>query len=205
MAWLDFLRGRRDETSELPLFPLNTVLFPGGVLGLKVFEARYLDMAARCLRERAPFGICLAQSEENGLTEPHEVGTLAEIVNADMAQAGVLMLTVRGGGRFRIEHAERGAEGLLTARVAWLAEPPSLDVPAARQRLLPVLKRIVGDLGVEKVPEPHRWDDAAWVGYRLAEAMPVQNLAKQKLLELENPLARLEILEKFLEQKRLLA
>ncbi len=205
MAWLDFLRGRQEETPEIPVFPLNTVLFPGGVLGLKVFETRYLDMAARCLREQTPFGVSLAQADEGGLAVPHAIGTLAEIRHADMEQAGLLLLTVQGGRRFRIESTQRAADGLLVARVSLLAESPQMAVPATRQRLLPFLVRVVSDLGKDKVPEPHNWDDAAWVGYRLAEAMPVQNLAKQKLLELDNPLARLEILEKYLEQKKLIA
>lgn len=205
MAWLDFLK--RERADEIPIFPLNTVLFPGGILHLKVFETRYLDMAARCLKDKTPFGVCLAQvgTEEDGLLQPHAVGTLAEIVAADMEQVGVLLLTVRGGERFHIESTRSGADGLCHGRVRFLAQPPHLELPAERQRLLPLLLRIVSDLGPEKMPEPHAYDDAEWVSYRLTEAMPVQNLAKQKLLELDNPLARLEILEKYLDQKNLLA
>ena len=190
----------------LPIFPLNTVLFPGGLLKLQVFETRYLDMASACLRKKTPFGICLAKAGQEGeaLVQPHPVGTLAEIVQADMEQAGILLLTVRGGERFRILSGEAQANQLLKAEVEYLPVPPKLAPPPERSRLMPLLIRIISDLGPEKMPEPHAFDDAEWIGYRLTEVLPVPNLAKQKLLELENPLTRLEILERYLADHQLL-
>ncbi|HOI51759.1 MAG TPA: LON peptidase substrate-binding domain-containing protein [Azonexus sp.] len=208
MGWFDFIRapgGGGVETLEIPLFPLNTVLFPGGVQPLKVFEQRYLDMAAACLKDNTPFGICLidAGAEVGEAAVPHTVGTLASIANWEMEQLGILMLDAIGGRRFRILDHEVGADRLLRATVELLAEP-EVPLPQNRERLLPLLQRVVGDLGPARMPEPHRYDDAGWVGYRLTEVLPIQNLAKQKLLELDDPLARLEILETFLDQRKLL-
>ena len=216
MGLFDFFRRppiSRPEPSvllDIPLFPLNTVLFPGGLLPLKVFEQRYLDMAAACMKEGRPFGVCLIdQGTEvaepgSGATTPHPVGTLADIVAWDMEQLGILQLTVRGGQRFRIIESRSEPNALLRARVRLYPEDEPVPLPPERQRLVPLLQRIVSDQGPERVPEPHAFADAAWVGYRLTEILPVQNLAKQKLLELEDALTRLEILEKFLDQRRLL-
>jgi Lon protease-like protein len=192
---------------EIALFPLNAVLFPGGVLSLKVFEQRYLDMAAACMKDGTPFGVCLiASGKEVGKTAlPHKVGTLAHIDSGDMPQLGILMLEVRGGRRFRIVSQVTQPDGLLRAQVELLDEPARQAVPAAQQSLLPLLQKIAGDLGPAKMPEPHVFDDAAWVGYRLTEVVPVQQLAKQKLLELQDPLSRLEILHTYLAQRKLVA
>lgn len=209
MGWFDFARsptGASVDTLQIPVFPLNTVLFPGGVLPLKIFEQRYLDMAANCMRENTPFGVCLiAKGGETGLAaEPHMVGTLASIGNWEMEQLGILMITAQGGRRFRIIESSVGPDNLLVASVELLADVVPGPLPPARERLLPLLRRVVKDLGNERIPEPHRYDDAEWVGYRITEVLPIHNLAKQKLLELEDPLTRLEILEKFLDQRNLL-
>jgi len=208
VGWFDFVRapgGGSVETLRIPLFPLNTVLFPGSVLPLKIFEQRYLDMAAACLKENSPFGICLIEAggEVGEAAVPHTVGTLASIANWEMEQLGILQINAIGGRRFRVIDHEVGSEKLLIATVELLAEA-EVPLPQNRERLLPLLQRVIGDLGPQRMPEPHRYDDAGWVGYRLTEVLPVQNLAKQKLLELDDPLARLEILEKFLDQRKLL-
>lgn len=209
MGWFDFARapsGTTVETLRLPLFPLNTVLFPGGVQPLKIFEQRYLDMAAACMKENSPFGICLiaSGSETGKAAEPHAVGTLASIGDWEMEQLGILQITAHGGRRFRIIETRSNADNLLEATVELLAIGEPARIPTERQRLLPLLQRIVNDLGPQRMPEPHRFDDAEWVGYRITEVLPIQNLAKQKLLELDDPLARLEILETFLDQRKLL-
>jgi hypothetical protein len=209
MGWFDFVRspdGASIETLHLPLFPLNTVLFPGGILPLKIFEQRYLDMAAACLKDNKPFGVCLiAEGAETGrAAEPHPVGTLAQIVNWEMPQLGILMISAHGGRRFRIIEHEAGPDKLLQANVELLADSGATPFPLERKRLIPLLRRVVNDLGHERIAEPHRYDEAEWVGYRLTEILPVQNMAKQKLLELDDPLARLEILERFLDQRKLL-
>lgn len=193
------------ERMDISLFPLGAVLFPGGTLSLKVFEQRYLDMTAACMKKKQPFGVCLiARGKEVGeAAVPHRVGTLAHIDDADVPQLGIMMLKLHGGRRFRILSDEIQADGLLRAEVELLDEPVARAIPPAQQGLLPLLMKIVNDLGPEKMPEPHAFDDAAWVGYRLTEILPVQALAKQKLLELEDPVSRLEIIHAYLAQRQL--
>ena len=193
------------ERLTIPLFPLGTVLCPGGRLALKIFEQRYLDMAAACLKQQAPFGVCLiARGKEVGESaEPHAVGTLAHFADADMEQLGILLASVRGGRRFRILTTQPQADGLLRAEVELLPEQSAEPVPEAWSGLVHLLRRVAADLGPERLPEPHAFDDALWVGYRLTEIVPVQALAKQKLLELDDPLVRLEILHTYLAQRRL--
>ena len=219
MSWLDFLKKVQGDVAdvaeviveptrlEIPLFPLSGVLFPGGVLSLKVFEQRYLDMAAVCMKEHSPFGVCLiASGKEVGQPAvPHGVGTLAHIDRGDMPQLGILMLDVHGGQRFRIVSQSTQPDGLLRAEVELFEERPKQAVPVAQQALLPLLRKVASDVGPEKMPEPHDFDDAAWVGYRLTEIMPVQSLAKQKLLELDDPVSRLEILFTYLAQRKLVS
>lgn len=218
MGWFDRLTGRgRSQTAapatpapeirDIALFPLHTVLFPGGRQPLKVFEQRYLDMVAACMKAGEGFGICLiaAGKEVGEAAEPHPVGTLADIGDWDMPELGILHLTVSGNRRFKVIESRTEADNLLRARVELLAEPAAQAVPEAHQGLVTLLEQIAADLGPERLPEPHAFDDAAWVGYRLTEVMPVQPLAKQKLLELDDPLSRLEILHKYLAQKGLVS
>ena len=113
-------------------------------------------------------------------------------------------MNIRGGRRFRILSQVLGDDGLLRAQVELLLEPERREVPVDQRGLLPLLRKVVGDLGGEKIPEPHDFDDAAWVGYRLTEVVPVQLLAKQKLLELDDSVSRLEILFAYLSQRKLL-
>lgn len=214
MSWLSFFHRTTPEgasepaaqqTMDIPLFPLRAVLFPGGVLSIKVFEQRYLDMAAACMKEKVPFGVCLIASgrEVGKPAVPHGIGTLAHIRRGDMPQLGILMLDVSGGQRFRIISQVARPDGLLGAQVTLLDEPAHQEIPQAQKGLLPLLQKIAADLGPEKMPPPHAFDDATWVGYRLTEAVPVQALAKQKLLELEDPVSRLEILHTYLAQRNL--
>jgi uncharacterized protein len=209
MAWFGLARPPKDNVPvrmQIPLFPLNTVLFPGGVLPLRIFEQRYLDMAAACMREARPFGVCLIVSgkEAGGVAEPQPVGTLAGITDWDMEQLGVLQVSALGGQRFRLLDTTVGADNLLQAAVEIIADDGPLPLPGEFARLLPLLRRIASEVGPTRIPEPHRFDDAEWVGYRITEILPVHNLAKQKLLELEDPISRLAILEKFLDQRQLL-
>lgn len=211
MSWLGILRKKPEtaipekERLDIPLFPLGSVLFPGGILSLKVFEQRYLDMAAECLRRKTPFGVCLIASgkEVGEPATPHAVGTLAHILDADMAQLGILVVKVQGGRRFRIVQHAAQPDGLLRATVELVDESGGREIPPTLTGLLPLLKTIVSDVGPDRMPEPHAFDDAAWVGYRLAEILPVQSLAKQRLLELDDPVSRLEIIHTYLAQRQL--
>lgn len=193
------------QSVEVPLFPLNTVLFPGGVLGLKIFEQRYLDMAAACLRDATPFGVCLILEggEVGGPAVPHEVGTLATIATADMPQLGILNVSVRGGAKYRLRERRIEGDGLLRAVVDLLPAGEPQAVPDRHAALVEMLRQVAADVGPERMPHPHAYEDAGWVGHRLAELMPVQLLAKQKLLELDDPLVRLNILHTYLNQRGL--
>ena len=211
MSWLDRLRRRPVVTAplkteiDIPLFPLSGVLLPGARMSLKVFEQRYLDMAAECMREKTPFGVCLIeQGQEVGTPAvPHTIGTLAHIDHGDVPQLGILMLAIHGTQRFRIIEQHAQTDGLLRARVELLDDVDPRPIPEALRTLLPLLEKIVNDLGPTRMPPPYAYDDASWVGYRLTEIAPVQPLAKQKLLELDDPVARLEILHAYFAQRKL--
>lgn len=189
----------------LPLFPLNAVLFPHGVLSLRVFEPRYMTLVKESLGQETPFGICLiaAGSEAGAPAEPHRVGTEARIVAWDMTQPGILNIGVRGSERFHILSSAADANGLLRASIEPVAAEPHVPVPPSLGALLPLLQAMVADVGAERLPPPHRFDDAAWVGYRFSELLPIPLLARQKLLELDDPLSRLEIVFKYLAQRGL--
>ena len=197
----------------VPLFPLQSVLFPGGRLPLRIFEQRYMDMATVCLKESASFGICLiAEGEEvarAGATpaEPHRVGTLAHIADWDMQTLGVLDIIAQGGERFRLRRHWIEDSGLLKGEIELIAAPPVLPVPGAYARLVPLLRAIVDEMvaGASRAPAvPHRFHDAGWLGMRYAEVLPIPIAAKQKLLEMDDSIDRLEIIYRFLESKGLL-
>lgn len=181
----------------LPLFPLGTLLFPGGPLSLRVFERRYLDMVGRCLREGTGFGVVLLiRGREAGADSiaTAAVGTEAEIVDFDRLEDGLLGLTCRGRERFRILRAWRADDGLNLAEVEDLAPDPGVGIPEDCAHLVEALRRLEPEL-----PEPYRhverrWDDAAWVGNRIVELAPLEPDVKQGLLELTQPLERLRVL-----------
>ncbi|MEO8836878.1 MAG: LON peptidase substrate-binding domain-containing protein [Caldimonas sp.] len=188
---------------ELPLFPLGTVLFPEGLLELKVFEARYLDLISHCLRERAPFGVVALRrgSEARNSAESvelYDAGTEAELIDVDSAQAGILLVRCRGGARFTLGATWQQKDGL------WRGEttPVAADVPTAPASHHADIVRDLGAAiatieaqGARPFLEPHRLDDAGWVANRWCEILPLPIEAKQRLLMLADPLARLDIVE----------
>ncbi|PAS94339.1 MAG: peptidase S16 [Candidatus Dactylopiibacterium carminicum] len=193
------------ELQRLPLFPLSAVLFPRSRMGLHVFEARYLDMIARCMQAESTFGICLiADGQEVGAPAlVHGVGVEARIVDWDMSVPNLLGLTVRGQRRFHVLEQMADKQGLVTGIVRWFDEPAVTALPVEYEPLLPLLQMVVADAG-EKIPLPHAFDDADWVGFRYAEILPIPPLARQRLLELEDPLLRLSIVQSFLKERGLL-
>jgi Lon protease-like protein len=191
------------HTDALPIFPLGNVLFPQGRMELRIFEARYMDLIARCMQMQKNFGICLIEEghEVGAPAIPHKVGVEARIVDWDMDQPGLLGITVRGARRFRIEQHEANEQGQIIAAITWLAEPAAEPVSADHQELLPLLKVVVADAGVKAIPPPHNFNDANWVGYRYAEFLPIQPLARQRLLELNDADLRLAIIQEFLTER----
>jgi Lon protease-like protein len=190
---------------NLPIFPLNTVLFPGGLLPLRIFEARYMDMARDCLKRDEPFGVCLIRegSEVGAPAVPEGIGCLAKILEWDMQQQGILNIKTRGGQRFRILERTTGPQGLISANVELIPPETSAAVPAEFASCARLLEMVVADQGKPVFAEPHAFNDASWVGYRLAEILPVPLVAKQKLLELTDSHGRLSILQRFLESRGL--
>lgn len=186
--------------NEVPLFPLNTVLFPGGLLPLRVFEQRYLEMAKGCLRDNTPFGVCLIrEGSEVGAPATHEdVGCLAHITHWDMQQLGLLQLVAQGGRRFRAVASRIRADGLILADIALLADEADAPAPEKFGACRRLLERIVAEHGERLFAKPFLLDSSAWVGARLAEVLPLPAAARQKLLEPDDALQRLEILQRLL-------
>jgi Lon protease-like protein len=190
---------------EIPIFPLHTVLFPDGLLPLRVFETRYMDMARERLKQDLPFGVCLIREgrEVGSPAVPEEVGCLARIIDWDMQQLGVLQLRARGGQRFRIVRSNVNEQGLMRAAVELIPADGDMEIPGKFSACVQLLQMVVADRDAGVFSEPHRFNSATWVGNRLTEILPVPLLAKQKLLELTDSHTRLEILHKFLVQRRL--
>lgn len=184
-------------TVALPLFPLGAVLFPGGRVSLRVFEQRYLDLVARCSRSGEGFGICLiAAGEEVGEPAvPAGVGTEAVIVDFAQTDDGLLAITVEGRRRFRVAACGARDDGLVVADVEWLPETPPQPPHAEHALLAVLLARILDKAGEEHSGVGKReLADAAWIGWRLAEWLPLENDERQALLELDDPHARLQAL-----------
>lgn len=197
---------------ELPLFPLQTVLFPDGLLSLKIFEARYLDLIASCLRDGSHFGVVGLRrgSEVRRPDRPVDfeiIGTRALLLDVDSAQPGILLARCRGGERFAVHSSRQQADGL------WLASVTPVEADA-RMSPTPVLANAVRGLrdtvaalqaqGSDPFLLPHRFDDAGWVANRWCELLPIPQSARQKLMELPDPLVRLEIVDDFLRRQGVL-
>ena len=178
---------------ELPLFPLNTVLFPGGRLPLRVFEQRYMDMAKACLRDQSPFGVCAIRegAEVGAPAVPADIGCIARIAQWDMAQLGVLEIIAQGERRFRILERRVEKNGLQLAKVEMLSAETDAPVPESCSACVRLLERVIEQHGA-LLPSPHKLDSAAWVSARLGELLPLPLPVKQELLELDDAKARLE-------------
>ena len=201
--------GAAARPEPLPLFPLQLVLFPGARLGLKVFEVRYLDLVADCLRTRQPFGVVCLRSgidtERKGVAF-EDAGVLAHIDEVDAEQPGILQLRCSGSSRFRIsEPAQQGDNGLWAARVAPIAaDPLRLPGPAMLPTVTALAEAIakLKQQGKEPFAAPYRLDDAGWVANRWCELLPVSLAAKQRLMELEDPALRLSLVDDYLRDKK---
>jgi hypothetical protein len=186
--------------SELPLFPLQTVLFPDGRLALRVFEPRYLDMVGRCLRGENRFGVlAIRQGQEVGAATTHDVGTSAEIVDWHQETGGLLGILAVGRAPFRVLAQRREPDGLYVGDVEWLPVPQPRALPAEHAPLAALLERLLAPLPLYRGVEP-ALDDAGWVGGRLVELLPLGLAFKQSLLEEADAVRRLERLAAALER-----
>jgi len=189
-----------DAYYRLPLFPLSTAVLPGGLAALRLFEPRYLDMVSECMKHDSGFGICLIRQggEAGEPAMPFGTGTEVRIVDWDRQPDGLLGITVRGQHKIRVHDLDVEANQLVVARVEALPPEPSEPVPDNCAGLVEVLRKMLKQLeGVIQYDDP-QWDDAAWVGGRLTELLPLPPRVRQYLVELDNPTARLEELRQAL-------
>ena len=198
-------------TIELPLFPLQSVLFPGGLLGLKVFEARYLDLVSRCMRSGQGFGVVALRSGsearkpgDDTVQSLETIGTLAEILEVDSPRSGILHLRCRGGGRFATQGVAQRPDGLWVAQVIFLADDeasaPTPELEACAEALQGAIKALKSQ-GAEPFLPPLRFDDAGWVANRWCEILPISLAAKQRLMLLPEPQLRLRLVDEYLRGK----
>jgi uncharacterized protein len=193
-------RSASEGSAEIPLFPLNTVLFPGGPLPLRIFEPRYVDMVRYCMRERAPFGVVLIRAgvEAGAVSSTAEVGTSARIVDFFQMPDGLLGITCVGERRFRVASRRVQDDGLNMGTVEWAPVEHAMDVPAEYAHLSQLLRKVLPELGEIYHSVPKHFDDAGWVSARLAEILPINLAEKQVCLELDNPVQRLARLSPFI-------
>ncbi len=204
--------------TTLPLFPLGSVLYPGGVLPLRIFETRYLAMVGQAHKTGSPFGVvALTQGSEVRVAgAPAErfatVGTLAEIRSFEAPQPALLMIECAGTQRFRIHTCTQQKNGLWTAEVEWLAVDVDLAVPDDLAHVSQALRRLVDTLEERRraegkddmrlpVAQPWRFDDCGWVANRWCELLPMQTELRQRLMELNSPLMRLELVADLLQRQ----
>jgi uncharacterized protein len=206
---------------SLPLFPLGTVLYPGGLLPLRIFEVRYLDMIGKCHKNGAPFGVVsLTQGSEVRKADPNAptgdgfareefnaVGTLASIHAFSVPQPGLMSIQCQGEQRFRISNREKLKHGLWIADVTRLDDDLPVKVPSDLQASANALAKLIKTLQQREASEerlplapPFQLDDCGWVANRWCELLPLPNELKQRLMELENPLLRLELVSDILER-----
>lgn len=203
--------------STIPLFPLQSVLFPGGLLALRIFEPRYLDLIKRCEKTGEPFGVVRltegaevrqrSEASEGFVQERFEtLGTLARLERVERPQPGLLQIRCRGGQRFRLARSTCLPHGLWMGEGELLAEDAAVPVPAdlvSAQRLLQTfLHTLEQGASADEMPlqPPYRWDDCAWLSNRWCELLPLAGQEKQRLMALENPLLRLELVADQLER-----
>jgi Lon protease-like protein len=176
----------------LPLFPLNTVLLPGGRLSLRVFEPRYLDLVRDCTRQASGFGICLIlDGEEVGAPAlPAACGCEARIVDFASTEGGLLGITVQGERRFHVLQTRVRDNGLITAEVEWLAESPTVRIRPEHQLLSLLLAKLLDRASIGY--SNSELEDADWVGWRMAEWLPLTMVERQALLVEDDPHQRLQ-------------
>jgi uncharacterized protein len=184
------------DSSIIALFPLHAVLFPGGPLPLRIFETRYTDMVRRCMRTQQPFGVVMIQEgEEAGVVATTAtVGCTARIVDFHTLHDGLLGISCVGERKFRVLRVWRADDGLNMGEVEWLPVEPELPVPADCERLATTLRRALEELAEHYENVERKFDDAAWIGARVAELLPIELADKQALLELDDPIERLRSL-----------
>ncbi|WP_372191194.1 LON peptidase substrate-binding domain-containing protein [Xanthomonas axonopodis pv. desmodiigangetici] len=183
------------DTSALPLFHLHSVLLPGAAMGLRVFERRYLDLVRECGRNGTSFGVCLIlEGNEVGVpATPAAFGTEVRIEDFDVGADGVLVLRLRGTRRFHVQRSRIRDNGLVVGDVAWREPDPDDELRPEHGLLSTVLERMLEQVGGEFASVgPGLMDQAAWVGWRLAELLPLTEQQRLSLLQQDDPHRRLD-------------
>jgi len=190
-------------TYSLPLFPLQTVVFPGGLLPLRVFEPRYMDMVTQAIADRAAFGICaIREGRDIDITAKHyTVGTRVQVMDWDMPQPGILHIQTQALERFVVRSSHSEPNGLRVGEVDDVSAEPAMALPEELILGAEVLYQIVNELGIDKFARPHDYNNATWVSYRLSEVLPLKLSVRQNLLEMNDSVARLTILTEFLKKQ----
>jgi len=190
-------------SATLPLFPLNTVVFPGGWLPLRIFEQRYIEMVKQAIADNSPFGICaIREGQETGApAAPYTVGTRVRITDWDMPQTGILHIETQAEKRFVIRHTQVEPGGLLVGMVDDISAEPAIAIPHELELAVEILRHIIDEHGHAHFPAPFAYDDAVWVGYRLSEVLQLKLSIKQNLLEMNDSVTRLRILAEFLKKQ----
>lgn len=180
--------------AQLPLFPLQTVLLPGGPLQLQVFEPRYLDMVGRCMRAGTPFGVVriLEGSEAGAVSDIATTGTTARIIDFHTLSNGLLGLLCLGERVFRVQSRQEQPDRLIVGQVSWRPAHPTLPVPPRFANLVTALREVLPQLPAAYADIPRNFDDAEWVSYRLLELVPLSSQQRQHSLENHDALQRLE-------------
>jgi len=199
-----FSAGRKRET--VPIFPLQTVLYPGSLLPLRIFEVRYMDMAKACLKDGSAFGVCLIRegSEVGTPAVPEKIGCLARIAECDMEELGILKVRAQGLERFRIVDTRVGAQGLLIGEIERMGAETGAADAAGLAECAGFLRKVIAGIGAERFAGEPAYDDATWVAFRLAEILPLRNSVRQKMLELTDASVRLAVLHQFLKKQALI-
>jgi Lon protease-like protein len=180
---------------NIPLFPLSIVLFPEGPLPLRIFETRYVDMVRQCMRDGSNFGVLLIrEGGEVGPATTFDIGTTAQIMDFHQLSDGLLGLSCVGRRRFRVERRKQQSDGLNVGEVTLLDEEPHLPVPSRHAHLAELIRTVLPQLGEAYSNMELRVADAAWLGHRLAEILPIDPGDKQFCLELADPIERLDFL-----------
>ncbi len=200
------------QTLSIPIFPLGATLFPAGMMALKIFEVRYLDMTKKCLRDNTPFGIItLDQGAEVQVAGKQidffDVGTLATIIHFEAVQPSLFMIRCQGGQRFKILQKELQANGLWRAEVELIAPDEVVVIPPDLLPTADALTKIIRtleDQGIapdqRPIIQPYQLQDCAWVANRCAELLDLPSQQKQHLLTMENPRLRLDLVQELLEE-----
>ncbi|MCH8334737.1 MAG: LON peptidase substrate-binding domain-containing protein [Proteobacteria bacterium] len=184
---------------KVPLFPLRTVLYSGGPLALRIFEVRYLDMISKCMKNSSPFGVLLIKSgSETGPATTYDIGTLARITDWYQGSDGLLGITAVGEQRFRLLSSSREPDGLNIGDIELIPTETTRTLPDEYRPLADILSGVLEDLGCLYETLDKKYDDAGWVGYRLAEILPITPEQKQNCLEADDPVRRLEMMRELL-------